>query len=187
MNPRRSLSQAALLLIALSFLGCDGPPTVRLAVALNGPVPPRDFDMLLIEATASKTTSGQYCEPVSRVFLPQSPSELPLMIDIERGDEYGEYLVFAVRAYLSEGEDRDEVFRHQRRVRWPSEGLREERVAISATCYGLDCDDPATQCGDERSCDDMVSEPGIFDTDAAETYTIDEVSCFREVVDAGGT
>ena len=184
MRPHTTLL-VSLLLTVTFVAGCDaGPPTIRLNIHSNGLRVPDEIDLVVIDATASRTDAGELCTPIRRGEPLDGPDDLPLLVDIVQGDEFDVWTVFRVEAHLTSLTPEEQViYRHQHQLAWPAEGTREYDIDITTPCYCSaepGCVDGECNCIDGECL--RMPQPGIFLEPEEDRY-VEGVSCYGWIQD----
>ena len=169
------MSRMMVFFVAVSACaGCnDAPPSIRLIIDQELEAE-WQFDRIEFTATASRTAEGALCDPIRRTFGLDDLDDLPLIVALEAGEIYDEWVLFRLEAYRAGEESSEPFFTYQQRLVWPTEGFVDCRVTVADGCGESEC--PAgRQCVDGRCEDiplpDALEDPAIRD---------DGISCWAE-------
>jgi hypothetical protein len=150
--PRRLLP-----LLPLLAAGCaaDPPRTLRFVITTDAEIP-AELDEIRISITASRSDSGNVCEPWTRVIDVDRPDALPAAVAVEIGADYTSWAAWRIVGLRGGAE----VFHRESRAPWPAEGRRDVEVVVERACFDFSC--PAgEQCLGARCVG--VPSPRAFD------------------------
>lgn len=152
---------ACCITLALGACAEDAAPTIVVTVDSELAIPEELYELEL-SVLASRTDSGQTCEPFTEVHSLNEPGDLPLEVALTQGPIYSSWLVYRVTALLRTSGGEQE-FRRQALLRWPTTGVFRQTLLIEAAPCEPECES-TEQCVDSQCTN--VAEPTIFDDTA---------------------
>jgi hypothetical protein len=177
-----SSSSSALLAVGLLLAaGCakDDPSLVRLRLTIEPSVTiPAQIDGVRVRVVASRTSEGELCTPVERVFPLSRTSDLPLYVDYFPGAQFDFWVAFRVEWLRGS----TVVAVREKIEQFPSTGMKEIELRLETACL-----ERPTPCLDTEQCIGGLcvglDAPGPFITSG---LVVTDAGCDPEwAVDAG--